>query len=457
MLLTRAELAPGRVRDVRVVGATVTEVGTELRAARDEDVIDAAGAAVLPGLHDHHVHLRSTAAAHASLDLATVRDTAALQAAIGDAAAGLPEGAWLRVIGYHESIAGDLERAVLDLISPAGRPVRVQHRSGVLWVLNSAALDRAGLGDHEQGVDHGSGRIWRRDDLVRGFTSLDPAALGRVGADAARLGVTGFTDATAHQEAGDARELARALRRAGVAQGLHLMGPVGAAPPDVERATLGPVKVILDDDRLPPLDALADHIRSAHAEARPVALHCVTRVQLVLALAAIEAAGSLAGDRIEHASVTPPELVAPLAELGLTVVTQPHFVTERGDQYLADVDPRDRDSLYRLRSLVDAGVAVAAGTDAPFGAFDPWASIAAALRRRTRDGHPLGPAEAVTLERAVALYLGRPNAPGVPRTVEAGSRADLCMLAVSWAGLADALHDAPVRCTIIGGEPVHMA
>ena len=48
---------------------------------------------------------------------------------------------------------------------------------------------------------------------------------------------------------------------------------------------------MLDDETLPSLDSLADSMRGAHAAGRPVAVHCVTRVQLVLTLAALDAAG----------------------------------------------------------------------------------------------------------------------------------------------------------------------
>src|SRR5439155_12888916 len=96
---------------------------------------------------------------------------------------------------------------------------------------------------------------------------------------------------------------------------------------------------------------------------------------------ALELAGTAVGDRIEHAGVVPAELVAELARQRLTVVTQPGFVAERGDQYLRDVDADDVAHLYRVRSLLDAGVAVAFGTDAPYGSADPWRVIRAAVDR----------------------------------------------------------------------------
>src|SRR5690606_2516700 len=116
-------------------------------------------------------------------------------------------------------------------------------------------------------------------------------------------------------------------------------------------------------------------------------------------------------------------------------------------------DADDQPDLYRLRTLLDAGVRVAAGTDAPFGGSDPWASMAAAVERRTIGGHVLGPDERVDLTTALALFTGRADAPGRPRTVRVGQRADLCILGVPWRGLAASLRDRPVACTVIAGEP----
>ena len=146
--------------------------------------------------------------------------------------------------------------------------------------------------------------------------------------------------------------------------------------------TRGPTKVLLDDDRLPHLDDLVELVAASHRHGVPVAVHCVTLVQLVFALAALEAAGTVPGDRIEHGSVVPAELVGSLAALGLIVVTNPGLVYDRGETYLEDVDERDLPSLYPCASLVAGGVAVAAGTDAPFGPADPWTTVRTARTTR---------------------------------------------------------------------------
>ena len=47
-------------------------------------------------------------------------------------------------------------------------------------------------------------------------------------------------------------------------------------------------------------------------------------------------------------------------------------------------------ALERHRRVRDAGIGLAAGTDAPFGDADPWAAMQAAVTRRTRAGATIG-------------------------------------------------------------------
>jgi len=97
----------------------------------------------------------------------------------------------------------------------------------------------------------------------------------------------------------------------------------------------------------------------------------VTRVASVLAVAAWEQVGARAGDRMEHGGVLPPDLVERLAGMGITVVTQPSFLLERGDDYLVEVEADDLPHLYRCASLERAGAGLGGSTDAPFGPEDP--------------------------------------------------------------------------------------
>src|SRR6185312_2852821 len=94
-------------------------------------------------------------------------------------------GAWVRATGYHERMAGDLDAATLDLIAPRRR-LRVQHQTGALWVLNSAALTAVdaehGPASVERGADgRPTGRIWRGDAWLRERLGAEPPPLAPVG------------------------------------------------------------------------------------------------------------------------------------------------------------------------------------------------------------------------------------------------------------------------------------
>jgi predicted amidohydrolase YtcJ len=419
-------------------------------------VIDAAGGQVLPGLHDHHIHLRALAAAGGSVAAGPpdVTTRTELVAALARADRDLPPGAWLRAVGYHESVAGDIDRSYLDAVVP-NRPARVQHRSGILWILNSAGLavldaagsDRPGIERDARSIP--TGRLWREDGWLRHRLPPRRVDLAPVSRAAAAAGITGFTDATPHDDPESLATLSAAAAEGTIVQRLHLMSALG-----IDSPTGGPVKFLLDDDRLPTLDDLTARISAAHHAGRPVAVHCVTRVQAVVTLAALRSAGSHPGDRVEHGAVIGPSMFGELRSLGLTVVTQPGFVRTRGDRYLQDVDRADQPDLWRLRSLVAAGVAVAGGTDAPFGPADPWVAIETAADRRTGTGRPLGGAERVPIADAVALFSGRPDAPAITRLVRPGQPADLCLLA----GPLPAVPPVPpVVATIVAGRVVYRA
>ena len=457
LLLTDVEVR-GRRLDVRVRQGRIVETGANLPRGKDE-VVEGRGGALLPGLHDHHLHLLAMAAARRSVQTGPphVRTAEELGRALRSAPA---EESWIRGVGYHESVAGPLDRRVLDAWVP-NRPVRIQHRSGALWVLNSAALRvvSAGLDDSaDVERDHDgtpNGRLWRYDErLARALpdqTALQDADLAAVADALFRLGITGVTDATPGLD-----ERAVGLLGAATPLRVHLLGgPTPAA--GMSRISVGPRKLLLRDHDLPTYDelcAMVDPDGRGHARS-PVAVHCVTRESLILTLAVLSDLGSLPGDRIEHASVVPAGVEAELARLGLTVVPQPDLLRTRGDVYLHDVDADDLPHLYPWASLVRAGVLVAPSSDAPFGDIEPWQVIRSARDRQTRDGTGIGPDERVTAEVALRGYLTAPEDPGGPsRRVEKGADADLCLLSVP---LSEALahpESSLVRLALADGRPV---
>jgi predicted amidohydrolase YtcJ len=459
MLIRNAEIDFGRRADIRVTGRVVAEVG-RLIPSDGEPVMDAGGDALLPGLHDHHIHLLAFAAARDSVQCGPpwVEGARGLAEALRQAALS-SGGGWLRGVGYHESVAGDIDRDWLDRVLPLW-PARIQHRSGRLWILNSRALDIVAQGGGETPLESADGRFtgrlydgdrWLRDRIGAGEPQIRAASdflLSR--------GVTGITDTTPGNAAPEFALVAAARRRGDLAQTVLMMGGCELdGLPDQDGVCVGPRKFHLHETDLPDPDALSAEIRRSHEAGRPAAFHCVTLAELIFALSALEEAGSVRGDRIEHAAVAPPDILPWIAKLGLIVVSQPNFVAERGDAYLRDVEPQDRRWLYRQRAFREAGIPLAAGTDAPFGAADPWKAMEAAVTRLTPSGKVLGAAERLTPEEAVGLFLGPPDDPGgQPRTVVAGASADLCLLDRPWREALRDLGQVGVTTTVKAGRIV---
>lgn len=442
----------GRRCDVLIAEGRVAEIGERLRGANE---LDARGGALIPGLIDHHIHLLALGAQAASLDVSRLPDGRAFEDAVRRRLAAKGPREWLRVTGYHERIAGSLDRHVLDRLAPS-QPLRVQHQTGSLWVLNSAALAVVGDDPAAECIerDRGgapTGRLWRGDAWLRSRIRDAAPDLTGIGADLAGMGLTGLTDASATTT----NQSAQVLAAAGLRQKLMLMSaqPLELGP----GYAVGACKILLDDHDLPPFDDLLAMIAGARRQQRPVAVHCVTAGELALTLAAFETAGSREGDRVEHGGIIPEDAIEVLRRLRLTVVTQPGFVAERGDRYLAEVEAADLESLYRCASLQAAGVPVAGSSDAPYTRPDPWAAMRAAVTRRTLGGAVIAPGERIASRAALDLYLGSFDEPGRRREIRVGEAADLCLLKTPMAEALVALDPSLVAATLVDGEVVYQA
>ena len=395
MLISNVEVG-GRIVDVRMARGRIVEIGPKLIGEAD---FNGQGGALLPGLHDHHIHLNATAAALISVRCGPpeVNTEDELIAAINSAGEG-----WLRGVGYHSSVAGEIDKDWLDANGP-DMPVRIQHRSGRLWILNSQAMDEMEINEPLDG------RLYDSDQKIKraGIPDLKPLI-----SKLKKWGITGVTEVT---PSNGVAEFENYLEQASDLN-LSIMG--NAELTDISHAQRGHLKLHYHDHDLPPLADLAKEIGGAHEAGRPIAAHCVTRAELMMTLAAIEEAGPMKGDRIEHAAIADEAAIDWMKRLGVVVVTQPNFIAERVDAYKAEVPEVDHQNLWRLKSFVTAGLPLAAGSDAPFGDPNPWKAMASAVNRP-----PGFESEAVTPEQALALYTKPADDAGAPPRKIARGRA----------------------------------
>lgn len=326
-----------------------------------------------------------------------------------------------------------------------------------MWFLNSCAIkDLLARAPAPGGLDIATGRLFDEDDWLRRVLSGSPPDLGALSRQLAACGVTGVTEISPSNDLATVHWLADQQRR-----GRLLQSCMVAGKPDLTAAVMpqglipGPLKLHLHEAAFPDIDQTTALIAQAHEAQRIVAIHCVSAIELIFAMAVLDQAGVRTGDRIEHAGVADDGLVARCAQMGLHVVSQPHFIFERGEQYLAAVPAQDHPHLYRLGAFARAGVVLAAGSDAPYGSIDPWLGMRAAVKRKTATGIAMGADEALSPEDALRLYLKAPQDLSVTRQIVPGAAADLVLLDRPWQAARHRLESGDVRMTIARGKVIH--
>lgn len=167
--------------------------------------------------------------------------------------------------------------------------------------------------------------------------------------------------------------------------------------------------------------------------------------------------------RIEHAQHMRPQDFARLAKLGIVASMQPYHAIDDGRWAEKRLGHQRAKWSYAWRSMLDAGVPLAFGSDWPVAPLSPILGIYAAVTRATLDGkHPDGwfPEQRITVEEALRAYtLG--SAYGAFQENDKGSLApgklgDVVVLSEDLFAVPRAdLKDAQVVLTIVGGRVVY--
>jgi predicted amidohydrolase YtcJ len=148
-----------------------------------------------------------------------------------------------------------------------------------------------------------------------------------------------------------------------------------------------------------------EYVRDAARAGFPVAVHAIGDLANREALDAFEATRDAweplgLRQRIEHAQLLAPEDLPRFAELGIAASVQ--FSHAPSDRDLADRFWGDLDSEpYAFRSLLDSGVVLANGSDAPIEELDPLLGIRAGVARTLDGREPWHPEQALTVEQAL--------------------------------------------------------
>jgi hypothetical protein len=151
--------------------------------------------------------------------------------------------------------------------------------------------------------------------------------------------------------------------------------------------------------------------------------------------------------RIEHVELLNDSLIDRIARLGLVLGVQPAFEAEWGGpdrMYAKRLGERWR-STNPHRRLLDAGVILAGGSDAPITPIDPISGIRAAMKRPNQLETVSGKQALAMFTSAAAFSLNRERVCG---SIEVGKDADLTVLTVD----PRSDHDCRVVATFRSGR-----
>lgn len=427
------ETVPTDPVDILVEDGRIAAVEPAIDRPAHVEEYDAAGRWVMPGLWDAHVHLGQWSASAARLDTGSVGSVEEALALVRERLTTHPGEP---VVGWgHRPTLWPRQGTVAELDALAGgTPVVLVAGDGHHAWVSSAGQAALGLPVRDDMVreDEWFAVYNRLDDLtaVHDETAAYKAAQQR----AAALGIVGVVDL----EFGDdpdrwrdrwskGADLIR-VRTAVYAERLDAAIAAGLRSGDLllpgePRLTMGPLKVISDGSlntgtawchhpyvsgahtdhpagapNLDP-DELADLLARAHANGLECATHAIGDAAVDVALTAYERTGATGS--LEHVQLITHDDVARLKAAGLRASVQPHHLVD--DRDLTErIWPDRAERCFAFRWLLDAGVPVTLGSDAPVSPLDPWLAIDAAVRR-TGDDRPAWHAEqAMTRREALA-------------------------------------------------------
>jgi len=433
---------------------------------------DFGGLWVSPGLWDNHVHFSQWALVRQRLDVSaasSARDTAEMVARALEGAS--PEPTPFVGYGFRDALWPDAPSVELLDAAAGSRPVVIV--SGDLhavW-LNSAALALHGHAGHPTGL--------LREDAAFQVTNrigtIADEVLDRWADDAAHAaagrGVVGIVDLEMDWNLETwSRRIAAGSRSLRVEFGVyaqHLDRAIEAGLRTGDRVndllTVGPFKVLTDGslntrtaycyDEYPgregaeesrgmltvPPHELLPLLRKAVGAGLTPAVHAIGDHANSLALDAFAELGS--GGRIEHAQLLAEKDIPRFAALGVTASVQPDHALD--DRDVAEHHWAGRtDRAFALRSLLDAGAALALGSDAPVSPLDPWATAAAAVTRTRGGREPWHPEQRISTAEALAA--------STRSTVAVGQPADLVLTETDPLATDD-LRSVSVAATLLAG------
>lgn len=465
--------ADGTIAEALAIrGNQIVRVGSDrdvLRLRRPQtEVIDARGAAVVPGFNDAHVHLIRGGLALDNIDLTGETSLDDVQERIRAWAAANPDRPWVLGQGWnYQLFAGGLPtRQLLDALVP-NRPARIVSYDGHTAWVNSAALRLAGITKRTTDPAHGvivkdartgeptgvlkgtavalverSAPAPTRDDRARALrTAINEAQ--RYGVTSVQIPGVSVDDLELYDEAARSGELQvrvyAALSTTGVMDdaALDRLESLKEKFADSPLFKAGALKIALDGvieaHTAAMLDPYANRDDAGHPTMTPDDLNRFARLAdargwQILTHAAGDRAVRMALDayahaarsnavpargrrhRVEHVEVSAAPDLARFGALGVVASMQPFHATPAAARiaiWTRNIGEERASTGWPYRAIAAAGGRLAFGSDWPAASMNPMLGIHAALARAPRQGQPKAGwnrAQRSALEAAINAY-----------------------------------------------------
>lgn len=485
------------VKNGKIIAVTSNDALNDLKEKHTE-TIDCKGKTLLPGFIDPHCHLYAFGEKLVSLDLSpqnNIHSISDIKAKIKGSASKCPSGTWIRGKGYNEFYLAENRHPTKNDLDEAAphHPVKLTHRSGHAHVLNSMAMDLAGIAMHtpeppggiiERDIHTGEpdGLLYEMGDFLSDhIPPLNSRELDRGIISANRelisQGITTIQDASYSNTIERMNQISSWYQSGLIRPETNVM--LGAKSfdeyirstsetrPVMNQFKPKGIKIIIDETSgtLHPCQSeLNEMVLSIHRAGFQAAIHAIEETAVESASIAIAHALQKLPKknhrhRIEHCSVCPAPLANRLSMLGIIVVTQPLFIYYNGDRYLKTVPENQRNHLYPIARLIKSGVSVAASSDTPIVPGNPITGIYSAITRKTDTGNVVLPEEKISTDQALRMHtihaahaIFEEKSKG---SITPGKQADMVLLNADIASLSkEEIKDCKVEMTIINGEVV---
>ncbi len=446
-------------------GGRIVALGSDDEIAKlkgtETAVVNAAGRRVVPGFIDAHTHMSMGGFNLLALDLRRTRDPAEFTRSVADFAKTRPPGAWLTDGAWDHQQWSPPRLPTKEMLDPAtgNHPTCLSRQDGHMIVCNSIALNLARI--TRETPDPPGGVIVRdargdptgvlKDAAMDAVTAVRPPrtleelsqALSTAMRHAASVGVTSVQDLPGDRRDLDAWE---ALRRAGeLTVRVHYRLPLAewerardrrSSMRNDEWLRLGGVKGYADgslgsstalfdapygDDRnnrgvfaseAIPLSRMEERVAAADRAGLQVVIHAIGDRANGEILDLYERVATANGPRdrrfrIEHAQHLRAADIPRFARLGVIASMEPYHAIDDGRWAEKRIGRERCRTTYAFRSLLDAGAALAFGSDWDVAPLSPIAGIDAAVTRRTIDGKNPGgwfPEQRISPGEALAAY-----------------------------------------------------